>query len=287
MRYGAYALIWVPELGEKQLYLFDKLKEMGFEGIEVPLGYPFLKSLPISGIKKKMEQTGLRCVCSTGLDKERNIISPNREKRRKGIKFLQQCIKIAADLGSDVLAGVLYAPWGGFTGKPRTQKEWNYCKEGLMEAAEVAKKYSLFIAIEPVNRFESYFLNTAEDAKKLIMEISHPNLKLHLDTFQMNIEEENLYKAIKTGGDLLYHFHCCASHRGIPGKDHIDWVGVMKALKEIGYKRWLIIESFTPQAAKEFGKQAAVWRDLAPSADSIAEEGLRFLKSIEAQVFKN
>ena len=287
MKYGAYALIWTPVFGEKQLDMFDKLKKMGFEGIEIPLGYPFLKSLPISGIKKKIERTGLQCVCSTGLDEVRNIISPQQEKRRKGIKFLQECVKIAADLGSDVLAGVLYAPWGGFTGKPRTSDEWNYCKEGLMKVAEVAKRYSLFLAIEPVNRFESYFLNTAEDAKKLIREIGHPSIKMHLDTFQMNIEEDNLYKAIKIAGEYLYHFHCCASHRGIPGKGHIDWIGVFKALKEIGYKRWLIIESFTLQAAKEFGKQAAVWRDLAPTPDSIAEEGLKFLKNIETQVFKS
>jgi len=287
VKYGAYALIWAPEFGEEQLYLFDKVKEMGFEGIEIPLGYPFLRSLPVSGIKKKIEQTGLQCVCSTGLDEERNIISSQQEKRQKGIKFLQECVKIAADLGSDVLAGVLYAPWGGFTGESRTSDEWNYCKEGLMKVAEVAKRYSLFLAIEPVNRFESYFLNTAEDAKRLIAEIGHPNIKMHLDTFQMNIEEDNLYKAIKTAGELLYHFHCCASHRGIPGKGHIDWIGVFKALKEVGYKRWLIIESFTPQAAKEFGKQAAVWRDLAPTPDSIAEEGLKFLKSIEVQVFKS
>jgi len=101
----------------------------------------------------------------------------------------------------------------------------------------------------------------------------------------MNIEEDNSYEAIKTAGGLLYYFHCCASHRGIPGKGHIDWIGVFKALKEIGYKKWLIIESFTLQATKEFGKQAAVWRNLAPTPDSIAEEGLKFLKSIETQVF--
>lgn len=284
MKYGAYGLMWSPGFKEEQLYLFEKLKGLGFEGIEVPLGYPFLRTLPISGIKKKTEETGLACVCSTGLDEERNIVSPEPGTRKKGIEFLARCIKIAADLGSDVLSGVLYAPWGGFTGQPRTTEEWNYCKEGLMKAAEVARENSVFLAIEPVNRFESYFLNTAADGKQLITEIGHPNIKLHLDTFQMNIEEDSLYKAIKTAGDLLYHFHACASHRGIPGRGHIDWVGVFRGLKEVGYKRWIIIESFNVDAAQEFGKQAAVWRALA-SPDDIAKEGLRHLKGVENQVF--
>jgi len=284
MKYGAYGLIWSPEFKEEQLYLFEKLKNMGFEGIEVPLGYPFLGSLPVSGIKRKREETGLRCVCSTGLDEERNIISPDPGRRQKGIDFLRRCIEMSADLGSDVLSGVLYAPWGGFTGEARTSNEWGYCKEGLSKVAEVAKECSVFLAIEPVNRFESYFLNTAEDGRKLIEEIGHPNIKLHLDTFQMNIEEDSLYKAIKTAGDLLYHFHCCASHRGIPGTGHIDWVGVFRGLTEVGYERWLIIESFNVEAAREFGKQAAVWRELA-APDRIAKEGLDYLKRVEKHVF--
>lgn len=279
-KYGAYALIWTSSFTDKELRLFDKLKTMGFDGIEIPLGKPFLKTLPKSGIKKKIGETGIKCVFSTGLDEERNIISPDQSKRRRGVEYLKECMEIAAEFGSDVLGGVLYAPWGGFTGVGRTLSEWKFCKEGLARVAELAKSSKIVLAIEPVNRFESYFLNTASDTKRLIEEIGSPNIKMQLDTFQMNVEENSMYEAIKVAGSLLYHFHCCASHRGIPGTGHVEWSEVFKALREVNYSRWLVIESFTPKIVEGFGRQTAVWRKLAPSTDAIAEQGLEFLRSI-------
>lgn len=279
-KFGAYALIWTSNFTDKELSLFDKLKAMEFDGIEIPLGKPFLKTLPKSGIKKKMEETGIKCVFSTGLDEKRNIISPDQSKRNQGVEYLKKCVEVAAEFGSDVLGGVLYAPWGGFTGLGRTLSEWEFCKESLLKVAEFAKSRKIVLAIEPVNRFESYFLNTASDTKRLVGEIDSSNVRMQLDTFQMNIEENSMYEAIKVAGSLLYHFHCCASHRGIPGTGHVEWDEVFKALREVNYSRWLVIESFTPKIIKGFGRQTAVWRKLAPSADAIAEQGLKFLKTV-------
>jgi len=284
MKYGAFALIWVPSFTERALYLFDKVRNMGFEGIEISLSQSFLKSGPIMGIKRKSKQTGVKCVISTGLDEEHNIIDSEKSTRKRGVNYLKRCVEIASELNSDVLSGVIYAPWGKFTGLARTSEEWEYCKEGLWKVAEFAKEGGVYLAIDPVNRFESFFLNTASEAQKLIKEIGHPNIKMHLDTFQMNIEENNMYEAIKTAGDLLYHFHCCASHRGIPGTGHIEWDEVFEALKEVNYQRWLVIESFTPDIMKkEFGKQVAIWRRIA-SPDEIASEGLKFLKKCEEPI---
>lgn len=283
MKYGAHSLMWTAEFTEKDLGLFDKLKKMGFDGLEIYVNINNIESLPRQKIKEKMEQTGMECTISTGLDKSQNIISPDEEKRKRGVTYLKQAVDLAVDLGTDIVSGVLYASWGEFTGKMRTQEEWEYCKESLSQAAEYAKKKNVILALEPINRYETYFLNTAEDARKLVEEINHPNVKIHLDTYHLNIEEESFYRAIKIAGEYLYHFHVCENNRGIPGTGHVPWDEVYKALKEINYTRWAIVESFVP-AIEEIARMTAIWRKLAPSADAIAEEGLKFLKGKEALI---
>ena len=279
MKYGAHSLMWTSEFTEKGLGLFDKLKNMGFNGIEIKLSN--LSTLPVSKIEKKMSQTGMKCTFSLALDKERNIASPEIEKRREAISFLKQRIEVASDLGSDVLAGVMYGAWGEFTGHMRTPEEWNYCKEHLSEVAEFARDKGIVLALEPLNRYETYLLNTAEDARRLVEEINHPNLRILLDTYHMNIEEESFYKAIKTAGQYLFHVHLCENNRGVPGTGHVNWKEVFRALKEINYDKWAVIESFVPAASKEIASRTRMWRKVASSADAIAERGLAFFRQCE------
>lgn len=278
--------MWTARFAEKDLYVFDRARRMDFEGIEIDLGHP--EVLPIEGIKRKMRETDVRCTFSLGLRKDQSLISPNPKTRKNGIKSLKKLIEIVSELEGDILCGILYAGWGEFTGKMRTQEEWEHAKNGLLEVADVAQDHKVVLALEPVNRFEGYFLNTAEDAVKFVEEINHPNVKVHLDTFQMNIEENSLYEAIKTAGKNLYHIHLCESHRGIPGRGHIPWRDVFKALKEIGYNGWGVIEAWVPDVflseMGEIPRAIAMWRRLAPNGDAIAEEGLKFLKQIEATV---
>lgn len=278
MKYAAHSLMWTPEFGEKDLGLFDRLKEMGFDGMEIHLNHP--ETLPKEKIKKKMNETGMKCTFTATLDKEHNLISPEKEIREAGIEFLKERIDVASELESDVLAGVIYAAWGEFTGKMRTPEEWNYSKEYLLKAADYAKQKGVVLALEPVNRYETYFLNTVEDTRKLVEEINHPNIKIHPDTYHLNIEEESFYGAIKSAGEYLYHIHLCENNRGIPGTGHVAWDEVFKALRELKYDRWAIVESFVP-AIEEIARMTAIWRKLAPSADVIAEEGLKLFKSKE------
>jgi len=149
----------------------------------------------------------------------------------------------------------------------------------LGEMAEYAGKKNVVLAMEPLNRFETYFINIAEDIVKLVKDVDHPNLRVHLDTFHMNIEEKSLYKAIKNTGEYVAHVHTCENDRGTPGSGNVDWDGVFKALHEINYDGWLVIESFVP-AIEAIAKAAAIWRELEPGgADEIAEKGLEFIKS--------
>lgn len=279
MKYAAHSLMWTPEFTEKDMGLFDKLKEMGFDGIELHLNHP--ESLPMEKIKEKMQDTGMKCTFTAALEKKNNPISPDQKIRERGIASLNELVDVVAELKGDVLSGVIYAAWGEFTGKMRTKEEWDYCKKSLFKSAEYAEKKGVVLALEPVNRYETYFLNTAEDTRKLVEEIAHPNVRVHLDTYHLNIEEESFYKAIKTAGDYLYHLHVCENNRGIPGTGHIQWQEIYRALKEINYNRWAIIESFVP-AIEEIARMTAIWRKVAPSADAIAREGLKFLKQIEA-----
>jgi len=279
MKYGVHSLMWTSEFTEKDLGLFDRLRSMGFDGVEIKLSN--LARLPTSKIEKEMNQTGMKCTFTLALDKERNIVSPDLEKRKEGIRFLRQRIEVASDLGSDVLAGVIYGAWGEFTGHMRTPKEWNRCKEHLSEVAEFAMDKRVVLALEPLNRYETYFLNTAEDARRLVEEIDNPNLGILLDTYHINIEEESFYEAIKVAGEYLFHVHLCENNRGIPGTGHVNWEEVFRALKEINYDRWAVIESFVPAASEEIASRTRMWRKVAPSADAIAERGLAFFKQCE------
>ena len=274
---GAFALIWGPTFDKNYLYLFDHIKKLGFDGLEIPLIPSILNVLPISELKKKASETGLACVFCAGLDPNQNIASSDKEKRQRGIEHLKKCVDVVKEFDGDVLAGMIYGVWGGFSGSAPTNDELNWSVDSIRKVAEYAQKVKVALALEPVSRFEGYLMATAEDGLEYLKRVGRDNVGLHLDTFQMNIEEKNLPAAIKSAGDKLFHFHVCASHRGVPGDDHIDWKGVFGALKGIGYQRWLTIESFYPEPSAE-ASAAKVWRKLAPSADDIAKGGLALLR---------
>jgi D-psicose/D-tagatose/L-ribulose 3-epimerase len=173
----------------------------------------------------------------------------------------------------------MYAGLGVMTGCRRTPEEWNWAVEGLREVAQHAKKRQVTVCLEPLNRFETYFLNTLEDAARLVNDIGAPNVKIHFDTFHANIEEKNPAEALRSVARDLGHVHVSENDRGIPGTGHNDWQGVLKALKAMRYKGWMTIESFA-QPEPELAAAAAIWRDMAPSGDELAQQGLRFIRRL-------
>jgi D-psicose/D-tagatose/L-ribulose 3-epimerase len=274
---AAYALIWGPTFDRSTLPLIDKLAGMGFDGIEVPLVTEILSALPVSEMKRRLSDQGLAAVFCTGLDAEQDLASTSKEKQRRGIDHLKRCVDTVAEFGGDVLSGVTYGVWGGFTGFPPTEAERERSASCLRAVCDYAGPLGVDVAIEPVNRFEGYLIATAEEGLHYLALVDRPNLGLHLDTFQMNIEESSLPSAIEQAGGRLFHFHVCASHRGAPGEGHIDWAGVFRALETIGYRRWLTVESFSPDPGSQ-GSAAKVWRRLAASQDDIALAGLKLVR---------
>jgi len=278
MKYGVNLFLWTAAFTKKSLSLLPKVAEMGFDGVEVPLD--LLDQIDVKGTKRALVSNELGCTCCGVIGADRDLISEDESIRKSAKNYLKRCLQICSEWEADVLCGPLYSAVGKIPGRSRSKKEWNLAVEGLKEMATEAEKYGVTLAIEPLNRYETYFLNTAEDALKLIYEINHPNLKLHLDTYHMNVEEKNFYKSIKQAGESLFHIHCCENDRGTPGTGHVDWQGVFKALHEINYNRWIVIESFVP-GVKEIAKAASIWREICSSADILASDGLKFLKSME------
>ena len=149
--------------------------------------------------------------------------------------------------------------------------------ECYQSLGEVLDSYQVSIAIEPLNRFETYFLNTAADALALANAIGHSRVGILFDTFHANIEEKDVAAALRLVGPRLKHVHTCENDRGVPGSGHVDWPGVFQALADLRYDGWLTIESFGFTLG-ELCAAASIWRDLAPSADDIAFAGVRFLR---------
>ncbi|RLG96025.1 sugar phosphate isomerase/epimerase [Candidatus Bathyarchaeota archaeon] len=276
VKFGIHLFLWTEIFDEAAIPLIRKAKRLGYDGVEIPLRR--LDLIDIEKTRRELEGQNMECIGSVGLSLEHDLTSDDEETRRRGIEWMKRCVRITSELGGDLVCGVIYTAWGKITGRWRTEDEWRRSVDALKEICRFARDYDVTLGIEPVNRFETYFLNTASDAVRLARDIGEPNIKVHLDTFHMNIEEKNFYDPIKRAGDLLWHMHCCENDRGIPGTGHVNWDEVFQALSEIGYNRWLVIESFTPEIM-EVAASTATWRELAPSTDAIAKDGLEFIRA--------
>ncbi len=274
VRFGVNLWIWTTPSTESIIKLLPKAKEMGFDGVEVPVEEP--SALDIRKIKEGLDSLGLGCtVCGffvAGRDPLENA------QRKIAEKYVKRCIDIALGLGSEIVAGPLYAPVGKLVGRARTDAEWRSVVEFLKDVGAYAGDCGAKLAIEPINRYETYILNITNDCAKLIEEVGSPNVGIHLDTYHMNIEEKDFHTPIKVAGKRLYHMHLSESDRGVPGTGQVSWKDVMRALKEIGYEGWLVIESFVLGVG--VAAAAAIWREIAPSGDVLAGEGLQYLKSL-------
>lgn len=277
MKYGVNTLVWTMRVGEKQKPLLAKIKQWGFDGAELYLSPDEPADLP--AVRKMLDDLGLeRTTCSV-MPPDANPVSPSPEVRARGREVLNRCLDRTAELGAKLICGPLYAGLGVMTGCGRTDDEWKRAVENLQRAAEHARPAGVTLCIEPLNRFETYFLNTQADAARLVREVGAPNLKVHFDTFHANIEERDSAASVRAMARELGHVHISENDRGIPGTGHNDWKGILAALREVGYDGWLTIESFA-QPEPDLAAAAAIWRDLAPSGDELAVQGLRFIKSL-------
>ncbi len=284
-RIGAHLLIWMSPVSEwtsgesdDAARIFSKIREMGFDGTEIAIGDPTkIRLETVNRVRKELERVGLQCSCAGGLGENENLVDEDVNIRNRGKEYLKRFIDICSDLGSDVLAGVLYGTFEMSKGRGRTKEEWNRAVKSIQDAADYGKTKNVKLCLEPVNRYENYLLNTAEDGVSLVKDIGRGNVGLHLDTYHMNIEEKDFYEPIVGSKGYLAHVHCSENDRGIPGTGHVNWDEVFKGLSEIGYSGWLVIESFYGPM-REIPIVTSVWRKLADNVDDIPRVGLEFIR---------
>jgi D-psicose/D-tagatose/L-ribulose 3-epimerase len=275
MKIGVDLMLWTGCYDRKCLPLIDKVGKMGFDGVEFPVFAP--DAVDVRATRRALADNGLGSTVCTVIVAG-SLISPSASDRRKALDHLRRVLDVSKAFGADCVAGPLYSPVGHLIGRGPNAQEWKYAVEGLRKLADTAEQLDIRVGIEPLNRFETYFLNTAGDATRLCREIDSPNVGVHYDTFHANIEEADPVGALRSiGRKRLFHVHTCENDRGIPGTGHVPWDATMKALADMGYKGWITIESFVP-AIKELARAASIWRPLAKSGDELASRGLKFLR---------
>jgi D-psicose/D-tagatose/L-ribulose 3-epimerase len=275
MKYGVTTYIWTAEFLPEHLPLLAGIREGGFDGIELPIFRP--DAFPAAEIRKGVEAAGMECTASAVLVDGLNLISDDAGIRQKTVARLRDTVKAAAEAGSKMIAGPVYAPVGYLPGRRRTADEWKWAVEGFQALGDTLTAHDVTLAIEPLNRFETYFLNTAADAGALAEQVNHPKIGILFDTFHANIEEKDIAAACRSLGRHLKHVHTCENDRGAPGSGHVEWPCVFQALRDLNYDGWMVIEGFS-FALGDISAAASIWRDIETTPEVIAYDGVRFLK---------
>ena len=276
MKIGANSFLWTETLTVDDCGLLDRLAAAGIDGIEIGLLDP--STLPAKFLRQALEERKLGCTMCCVIPRGASLIAEDSAERTRGQQHVAQCIRAAAEVGATILCGPLYSPVGQFSGVRRTSDEWKRAVEGWQLLAPVAAAYNVEIAIEPLNRYETYFLNTVADAVQLCNEIDHTAVGILVDTYHANIEEKSIATAIHVASFRLKHVHSSESDRGTPGSGGVHWQEFFKAVRGVGYDEWLTIEGFGFSLGA-LSAAASIWRDLAASPDDIAFNGASFLRN--------
>ena len=277
MRLGINTFLFTSPFTNGSTKLFPQFKKWGFETVEIPVEDS--SHIDPSHVKTELDKNGLVCgsVCACmGPDRD---LRGTPEQQKTGLEYMKKLIDQMVVLGCPKLIGPVYSAVGRADAVPEKEykQQWKTVVKNLKELCKYAEKKGVQVCLEPLNRFETDFINTADQALQMVKDVGSPALKIHLDTFHMNIEEKDQAKAIRKVGNLLGHFHACGSGRGTPGYDHIDWAPIASALKAVKYKGDVVIESFTTDV-KVIARAAAIWRRIEPTTNEIAVNGIKFLR---------
>jgi D-psicose/D-tagatose/L-ribulose 3-epimerase len=279
---GVNAWVWVsPPTDESITAIAPRVKAMGFDVLELGLENP--GDWDPARMAEVFAANDLGATVCAAMGPGRDLTDPDTVASTQD--YLRACIDAVVALGGNVVAGPIYTPVGKTWQMDTAERAATIDRllEGLKPLADYAGERSATLGIEPLNRFETSLLNTAEQTMEVVDRLDAPAVGVLLDTFHMNIEEKDQSAAIRLVGDKLVHFHACGSDRGAPGADHIAWDAIAAALGDIGYTGPLVIESFTPDN-QTIARAAAIWRPLAESQEALAEEGLAFLRETVAQL---
>ncbi len=279
MKFGVNTWVWTSPLTTGELEkLAPHVAELGFDWIEIPI--EGLEDLDYTKGAEIIKVNDLGVSACGAMGPDRDLIHEDASIRENGMNYLRACIEACETLGATNLVGPFYSSVGRtWKSTPEQRsKDTDLLVSNLQELAAYAQGRGVILCVEPLNRFETSFLNLATQVVEVVDRVDSPSCQIMLDTFHMNIEEKSLGDAIRAAGPRLKHLHSCENDRGAPGSGHIPWDNVAKALKDINYDGPVVIESFTDKV-ESISRAAAIWRSLAPTQDALAVDGLTFLKS--------
>ena len=277
MRFGINTFLFTSPFTNESTGLFKQFKRWGFDTVEIPIEDP--SHIDPAHVKGELDKHDLVCgsICACmGPDRD---LRGTPEQQQTGLNYMLKLIDQMVVLDCPSLIGPVYSAVGRADAVPAEeyQQQWKTVAGHLKTLCDYAQKNGRQVCLEPLNRFETDFINTCDQGLKMLRDVGSPALKLHLDTFHMNIEEKEQAAAIRKAGKRLGHFHACGSDRGTPGNDHIDWKPIARALKQVKYNGDVVIESFTTDV-KVIARAAAIWRRIEPTRNEIAVKGLKFLR---------
>lgn len=273
---GFNVLVWSAVISDELMPVADRLKNIGYDGVECFLGDP--NETPYKRFGDHVQKLGMETTCVFVLGKEENIISPTKEVRTRGLERIKWAIDRAHDMHAKIIAGPFHSAHAVFAQHAPQDQEYGWSAEVLHAAGQYAAQADVVLAIEAVNRFECYLCNTMEQLASLVDRVAHPNVRAMYDTHHANIEEKKNTQAINTISPVLAHVHISENDRGTPGDGHVHWDETFSALAKNKYEGWLTIEAFS-RNDPDFANAINVWREYSKPWD-IAENGYKFIRQM-------
>lgn len=268
MKHGIYYSFWESEWNADFIYYINKAARLGFDVLEIAAHHINSYSPgQLTEIRQCARDNNIILTAGIGPTKERNLSSPDASVRRAGDAFFRETLTNIAKLDVHLIGGALYSYWPIDYSKP-VDKAGDRARgiDGIRGIADFANDLGINLCLEVLNRFENHVLNTAAEGVAFVEEIGKPNVKVMLDTFHMNIEEDSIGGAIRTAGALLGHLHTGECNRRVPGKGRVPWREIGEALRDIGYDGTIVMEPFV-KTGGTVGSEIKVWRDLSDGAD--------------------
>ncbi len=276
MKFGMNLLLWTDQLHDGIMPVLRQLKDVGYDGVEVPM-FSYDEALYLTW-GQRLDGLGLERTVVTIRTEGDNPISPDPRVRAAGIDATRRALDCCKVLGAKSLCGPFHSALGLFSGSGPTPDEWKWGVESMRAVAEHAATVGVTLAVEYLNRFETYFLTCAADTVRFISAVNHPNCRMMYDTFHANIEEKNVREAISTAAPHTAHVHISENDRSTPGRGGVRWQETFDAFRETRYDGWMVVEAFG-LALPAIAAATKIWRRMYESEEQLARDALAFMKS--------
>lgn len=286
MKYGIYFAYWEKEWAADQKSYIKKVKNLGFDGLEISCA--MLKGITnneLIEMRKIAEDNGVTITAGYGPSALENLGSSDENIQKAAIEFFTDTLKKLEILNVHTIGGGIYSYWPVDYSKPIDKEgDWNRSVKNVRTVGKIAGDLGVDYCLEVLNRFEGYLINTCAECKKFVEEVDVDAVKIMLDTFHMNIEEDSMIEAILLAGDKLGHFHVGENNRRVPGKGNLPWYEIGSALRAIGYNKNIVMEPFV-QMGGGVGSDIKIWRDLSKGAtlsdlDRDAANSVAYLRNV-------